>query len=457
MKKINKLFTALFISALVFSSCSTTDLDPSLEQSKSVEGSIKSVSDLEGIIKGAYNEMTASGYYGRDFIINNEVRSDNCFSNGNSGRFTTQASFAYTSNTGFIFDDAYQAIAIANIIIHTDISTLTGDANKGKHLQGQAYAVRALAHFDMVKQYGQQHAGGTLGVPYVTEFKGSDLFPSRNTVADNKASIYSDLEMAYQNMSPAYFDGSKEFMSQMTAKALESRVATYFGDWTRARDAANTVMGSGLYSIMSASNYVSSWSGKGNGNSIFELAFNATDNAGINGLAYIYRTTGGGSYGDVQVIDEVAMLYSAGDVRAGILGMEGTMLRNIGKYPDNQGYDNVVVIRYEEVVLNYAEALWRINAADTNALTAINQITSNRGAAAITALTEDVILDERRKELIFEGFRFDDLVRTGKAIEKKYVQQNFSATIPYGDSRLAWPIPQAEIDANSNMTQNTGY
>ncbi len=458
MKKINKLFTTLFIFTLIFSSCNTADLDPSLEQSKSVEGSIKTVSDVEGIMKGAYNAITGSGYYGRDFIINGEVRSDNCFSNGNSGRFTTQASLAYNANSGFMFDDAYRAIAIANIVIATDLSTLEGDAAYGAHLQGQAYAMRALAHFDLVKTYGQQHAGGTLGVPYVKEFKGSDLFPARETVAANKADIYADLEMAYSKMSNAYFDGSKEYMSKMTAKALESRAAIYFGDYPRAKSAAKVVIDSQLYSVMSAANYVTSWAGKGNGNSIFELAFSPTDNLGGNGLAYIYRTTGGGSYGDVQVIDGVDGIYDAGDVRKGILGMEGTMLRNIGKWPENQGYDNVVVIRYEEVILNYAEALFEEGVASYPAAIAqLNAITSKRGAAAYTTISKADILNERRKELMFEGFRFDDLMRTGAGLVKTSVQQNFAATFTYPNNAFAWPIPQGEIDANSNMVQNTGY
>ncbi|TJY37054.1 RagB/SusD family nutrient uptake outer membrane protein [Pontimicrobium aquaticum] len=452
MKKVYILFTTLAFIGLI--SCNTEDLEPSLEQNKSVEGSITSVEDLYGIIKGAYNEMTASGYYGRDFIINNEVRTDNCFSNGNSGRFTTEASFAYTPNTGFMFDDAYQAIAAANIIIGTDVASLEGDTDYGLHIQGQAYAVRALAHFDVLKQYGQQHVGGTLGIPYVKEFKGDNLFPARNTISENKADIYADLETAFSLMDDNYFDSSKEFMSKYTAKALESRVATYFGDWPRVVDAAEEVINSNLYSIMSAANYVGSWASKGNNNSIFELAFNTSDNLNISSLGNIYRTTGGGSYGDIQVIDGVDAIFEPGDVRGGILGYEGVMLRNIGKFPSNQGYDNVVIIRYEEVILNYAEALFETGG---DALTQLNLITSNRGATPYLTATKENILNERRKELMFEGHRFDDLVRTGQDIEKTSLQQNFASTIPYGDHRLAWPIPQAEIDANSNMEQNPGY
>jgi len=87
----------------------------------------------------------------------------------------------------------------------------------------------------------------------------------------------------------------------------------------------------------------------------------------------------------------------------------------------------------------------------------LNLIPSNRGASLYTTINENNILLERRKEFIFEGKRFEELTRMGRDIEKLYLQQNFAATIPYGDYRLAWPVPQAEIDANSNMMQNEGY
>ena len=463
MKKINILFriAVLIVFLGSINACSTDDLEPTLAQNKNINGGLTSVENIHSLIKGAYSGLTVSGYYGRDYIINNEVRSDNCFSNGNSGRFTTQASFSYNENTGYFWDDAYEVIANANVIIGLDLEELDGDTDWARHIQGQAYALRALCHFDMVKQYGQQHVGGTLGVPYVTEFKGEDLFPARNTVTEVRDFILQDLNTAFDLMDASY-DESTEFFTKYAAKALEANVAIYFEQWATAQAACEEVINNGGYSIISANDYVSHWTSDMSANSIFELAFNSTDNQGINGLAYIYRTTGGGSYGDVQVIDEVINLYDAADVRAGILGYEGVMLRNIGKYPDNQGYDNVVVMRYEEVILNYAEALFELSATGIGGLSALdylNQIPENRGLGAgyYATASKDNILEERRKEFIFEGKRFEELVRMGKDIEKLYLQQNFAATIPYGDYRLAWPIPSAEMDANSNMVQNDGY
>lgn len=453
MKTINKIiYSIALVGVTLFGSCSTSDLEPTLAQEKELEGNINSDEDLYGLLKGALNRMTSSAYYGRDIIINNECRTDNTFANGNSGRFSTVASFRYNSsgNTG-VWTQAYRVISSANLIIGADISTLTGNQDFAKHIQGQAYAIRALAHFDLMRNYGQQYVGGSLGVPYVTEFKGNEESPSRNTVDEVKSMIYTDLEAAYNNMDDAYYDPSKEFLSKTVAKAIESKVATYFGDWDRAKSASEAVINSGLYSIINASDYVASFAQDGSANSIFELAFSDTDNEGINGLGYIYR---GDSYGDIEVLDNVLDLYEEGDVRADILGYEFSLLRNMGKYPELNGYDNVNIIRYEEIILNYAEALFETGG---DALKQLNLLTSMRGATAYTYATKDDILKERRKELIFEGFRFDDLNRTGKGVEKIDIKQNILETIPAGDHRMALPIPRNETDANSNMVQNGGY
>ena len=105
---INKFYYIVLIVALTATgSCSVEDLDPSLEQSKKAENAIKSVGDMEGLIKGAYNRFSSSGYYGRDYLVTNEVRTPNVFANGTSGRFTTEAAFAQLPNSIYMWDNAY--------------------------------------------------------------------------------------------------------------------------------------------------------------------------------------------------------------------------------------------------------------------------------------------------------------------------------------------------------------
>ncbi len=449
-------YVHLFIlSICITTACTTNDLEPTLALQKSLEVSIVNVTNLYGVLKGALDEMTLNGYWGREIIAANEVRSDNVFSNGNSGRYTTQGAFNYNENSGGIWDNCYSVIASANIIINTDIASLDGDQNYGKHLQGSAYFLRALGHYDLVRFYGQQHSGGTLGVPIVTTFKGEDLFPERKSITDVKAAIVADLESAFSMMDEQYDDS--HFISKMAAPALLSRVGIYFGDWNTAKNAAQQVINSGKYSIIEADAYVGSWANKKNGNSIFELAFSSTHNNGSNSIAYIYRTQENGSgYGDLQVMPEVERLYDTLDVRAGILGYQGELLRNMKKYPDINGFDNIPIIRYEEIVLNYAEALLETGDIE-GALTQLNTLTSKRNATTYTTANKENILLERRKELIFEGHRWDDLMRTQKDIQSYGTLMQLLNTYSYPNNVFAYPIPAKEINANSNIVQNDGY
>jgi len=458
MKNLKTILIALLAITFI-TSCTTDNLDPSIEQEKSVEGSIQTTGDVKGILLGAYNRMTAMGYYGRNYIIFGEVRTDNTFANANSGRFVEPGRFKLQSSYADPYDAwfaMYRTIASANIIIGTDGAGLEGDLAEFNHYKGQALTMRALAHFDALKLFGQTHAGGTLGVPYVTEYKGNDLFPSRLTVDEVKTLIIQDLKDAKALMSTTYDDSLKQMFGSASPDALLSRVYLYFGMWPEARDAAKNVINTGSFSVMSKAGFVSSFATDGSSNTIFALAFSDTDNLGGNSLGFIYK---GAVYGDIEVLENAQDLYEAGDVRGqgGILGMEGDMIRNLGKYPALNGFDDVNIIRYEEVILNYAEALWRINSADPNVLVELNKITANRGATALTSVNLDVILNERRKELMFEGFRFDDLMRNNRSIEKVDAKQGFDSAIPYGDNRLAFPIPDDEVNANSNIIQNDGY
>ncbi|HEY9185350.1 MAG TPA: RagB/SusD family nutrient uptake outer membrane protein, partial [Salegentibacter sp.] len=109
----------------------------------------------------------------------------------------------------------------------------------------------------------------------------------------------------------------------------------------------------------------------------------------------------------------------------------------------------------EEIILTYAEALFQLGEGDP--LTWFNMIPEHRNADLYTEVNVDNILLENRKEFIFEGLWYWDMLRYERGIEKVDPLQNILEAVPYGDYRLAYPIPLNEIDANSNITQNPGY
>lgn len=469
MKKfIYTIIAIAFLGSL--SSCGKDALDPTLAQEKDVATSINTVDDLQGLLLGAYNRITTTSYYGRDVIIIGTIRADESFSDANSGRFQPETEMDMLITSGTVsgtWAQIYAVIASANILIGTDVANITGDAAKINHIIGQAYALRALGHYDLLRIYGQQHVtgGNGVGIPYVKTYKGGpeSLLPTRNTVAECKQFIMEDLATAASLMSNALNDPSKQYMTTYGAKALAARVALYFEDWATAKTMANDVITSGAYSICPADQYAAFWSTDGGVNSIFELAYSGTDNNNINGLSQIFR---GNAYGDIRALPELLDIFDDNDVRGGRVGGKAMIdwdpdptksfkLRNMGKYPSADYSDNIPLIRYEEVILIYAEASLETGAAGT-ALTYLNMLTSKRNANPYTVATKANILKERKRELVFEGFRFDDLARTHSSIPLISPLQAHGGPA-YGSYKYAFPIPQAEMLANSNMTQNVGF
>ena len=90
MKNIKK-YLLFFFAATIIVSCGDEDLEPVLSLDKDLASGIKSEADLGSVLNSAYDRMAASGYYGRNQIIDGDVRTDNMYSNMNSGRFASSS------------------------------------------------------------------------------------------------------------------------------------------------------------------------------------------------------------------------------------------------------------------------------------------------------------------------------------------------------------------------------
>ena len=140
----------------------------------------------------------------------------------------------------------------------------------------------------------------------------------------------------------------------------------------------------------------------------------------------------------------------------------------------NQGSDSsgnfvdtdIPLIRLAEIYLNYAEATIRGGGGDTNtAVSLINQIRErgfggSSGAISSGDLTLDFILDERSRELYWEGLRRTDLIRYNRFTSSSYLWP-FKGNEPTGvgvdEYRNLFPLPANVVAINSNLTQNEGY
>ena len=138
----------------------------------------------------------------------------------------------------------------------------------------------------------------------------------------------------------------------------------------------------------------------------------------------------------------------------------------VGKYEFKLGALNTLsndfpLFRLGEMYLIRAEAAYRINAADPNALVDLNVTASRAGLplTAITSLTD--IYNERGREMFAEAVRRSDMIRFGTFLKAhRYAKSTDGLRGARPDdpaSRIVYPIPQPQLNANPNLRQNTGY
>lgn len=160
---------------------------------------------------------------------------------------------------------------------------------------------------------------------------------------------------------------------------------------------------------------------------------------------------------------------------------------NVKKYVNTQDYAdptncgiNILLLRYAEVLLTYAEAKIELNELDQSVYTAINQVRNGRTDVQLPSLKAGLsqaalrtaVRHERTIELAFEGLHLADIRRwktaatvvPGNVYGITYKQNGVSKTVQVAVSRLfdakkhyIWPIPQTEIDQNHYLTQNAGW
>ncbi|HLP37608.1 RagB/SusD family nutrient uptake outer membrane protein [Lacibacter sp.] len=113
--------------------------------------------------------------------------------------------------------------------------------------------------------------------------------------------------------------------------------------------------------------------------------------------------------------------------------------------------NDFVLFRYADVLMMKAEAEARKADNPNLALAAFNQVRARSNAAALPALTWDIMLDERGREFAYEGWRRNDMIRFGKW------ESAFGLKTDNTITRRIYPIPQFFISGNPNLKQNPGY
>ena len=453
--------TVLFLS---LASCEKSFLELKPPTSLTPEFALATEADLQVALRGAYAGLKSTALYGRSLMVLGDMMADNTYQSAlNTNRYTNFNLYNYLVTDGDVaglWNASYSVILRANNIINSPIA----DNANIQQIKGEAYAIRALAYYNLVRYFGSPYTldPSKLGVPIVTTYQ-ADLKPERAKIADVYALINKDLNQAYTLMTK--FTNSSQF-SKYSAKALQAKVYLTMGDKTNAKAAALDVITNSGFTAISSAAHTGYWAGVAprtdKVETLLEISFDAVANNAFDALSYIYLQSG--NYGDMLCSSELYDLFESTDIRKSLYatgtrgGLASVFVNKYGSFTGD--HSDTKVIRMSEMYLIAAEASYPSNTAD--ALKYVNEVTSRRGATAIassgSALLEDIIT-ERRKELAFEGERYLDMQRLQRNIARSKNYPASALSIDFTNFRRIMPIPQGELDANPNIKsqQNPGW
>lgn len=477
--KFKYIALTFLIISIVSCKKSFLDLDP--YDQVPVEESITNETEMATALNGAYNSLhtdhrsdpdnDGSNLFDRTLPLIGDLLADNvAIVIDNSNRYVEVMNYSYLNTNQWAegtWAAAYSTILSLNNIINAQIPATTTSSQ----LKGEALTLRALMYFYLVRLYAKPYtvSPDAPGVPLIVTYDPAAK-PARSKVSEVYVQIEKDLSDAFGLMTNTSKNSS--YITKYVARAVEAKVALTKGDWAAAKAAAQDVVDHGGYSLAAASDYLAYWSNptpvSNKVETIFEVSVDGVNNNGNNSLAYFYDPAG---YGDAFAIDALYNLYSATDVRKQLMkagDKSGQPIHIVLKYP-NAGNpddkDDDKVLRYSDVLLILAEADAR-SGDEANALVYLNMVAQKRdpsfgGFTTSGQTLIDNIIQERRKELAFEGDRYWDLMRLKMDVNRINLNNNYPSntplTLPAGSDKRIWPIPQAELDANPNIVPNPGY
>ncbi|KOS05177.1 hypothetical protein AM493_03355 [Flavobacterium akiainvivens] len=427
-------------------------------------------------------------------VLLGEIASDNTLCGGESATdvpgFQQIDDMTHTPvnpNLKNVWDWMFAGVNRANYILEFQDKL---DFEGKQSIIAQTRFLRAYFHFELVKWFG--------GIPMKGDMRfavGDETTIPRCTPQEVYASIEADLLFAIENLSVEAQEQGR--VTKGAAQALLGKAYLYQGKYQEASTVLETLIQSGTYTLVTDYNTIFESAGENGPESVFEVQYSDAEGAGFGCLqcsegnvavgfngprnyvgplydaGYSFNIPAQEAYDafepgdnrrDVAILDINAWAAANPGVTYGV-GYEHTGYYN-KKYIPRQGDlnlgdskltnpNNYRAIRYADILLMAAEAFNRAG-NDQKAQQYVNQVRqrafgdNNHNITSTGDGLYDRILLERRLELVGEGHRFFDLVRTGKAQSEI---NGFTS-----NKNEVFPIPYEEIQfSNGNWPQNPGY
>ncbi|EJF09104.1 MULTISPECIES: RagB/SusD family nutrient uptake outer membrane protein [Pontibacter] len=467
--------------------------------------------DISGIDEGFSN-------YLRQYWQAQELSTDEAIIAWNDGTLRDLHDMDWTPANEFLralYNRIFYQVSLTNEFIReTQDAQLSERGITGANLEearryrAEARFLRALSYWHALDLYGN--------VPFVTEQdRVGSFFPEQTTRADLFSYVESELLAIESELGePGFEYGRADKAAAWTLLAklyLNAEVYTGQGRYADAVTYSRRVIDSGRYQLEAeygnlflADNHTSS-------EIIFPITFDGLRTTTWGGMTYLVHAPVGGNmnaaafginggWGGLRTTknivelfpstnatpDERAMFHTDGqnleiaDIFTFTDGYPITKFKNVnragqagsdpsGNHPDT----DFPMFRLADVYLMYAEAVLRGGGGSAaDALDYVNQlrrraytdatgnVRGNGGAISQGQLTLDFIINERARELKWEGHRRTDLIRFNRFTSATYVWP-WKGAVPEGrgveEFRRLYPIPSTDLTANPNLTQNPGY
>jgi starch-binding outer membrane protein, SusD/RagB family len=452
----------LLLGSLLLNSCDKK-LDISQTDAIDADKAFQTMADLQGGLYAVYASSSNGTrlYYGS--ILSDEVK----LSDENRGQGQTEFRFQYSSGSGDLggLGQYYQLIDRVHRTLDgfekVPSASPADDASK-KQWRAELLTLRGVAYLEMLTAFSPAgYDANALGVAVVLK---SDLLakPTRNTVGEVMAQIEADLAVGRaESTIPASPVADPLRLSQSAIAAYQARAALLKRDYDKAISFATEAITLSNKTLNRAT-FQTYWTDDASNESETIFKYRNGTAPQLN-----WRDANGDVF--FEPSDKLKAQYNrVTDIRfSTYFGSAGADTSIVRKYPGSfrgPQLNDLKLIRLAEMYLIRAEANAEKDqlvaaATDLNALraariTGYTNVTLASKAEAVTA-----ILNERFKELCFEGFRFYDLKRKGLAVERLLSDsRNVNwQTLSANNFRFALPIPVGQIFANPNYQQNPGY
>lgn len=467
--------SVLFIIAL--SSCTKNLLNTVPKTTVSDANAFSTSDKILAGVNNLYSQVQTASYFGGRYIVFNEQRGDEFSQNdGNNSTGANVWNQSITASGNFVnavWTDAYAAINSANILIaNITNTTVIGDSLRKNYL-AEAKFIRAFNYFNLVTTYAapyaQNSSAAALPLRLTPSTSGGNNNFAFSKVSDVYTQILQDLNDAETDLPAAYATAllNESRAHKATAIALKTRVYLAKADYANViAEASKLVPAAAPYQYVSGStthrletNIVTVFSGTYTGpEAIFFLPFvsptEAPDNQSSLAYNYLYPILPLNTAG---IVSDPVFGSTSADARKGLVITNTVGQQLVNKFSHNSVpyNDYIPVIRYAEVLLNYAEAAANNNDPAT-AIALLNAVrqrsdpgyTFDPASIDPSSTLIPTILNERRIELLGEGFRTPDLLRRVQPLPAKTGNAGTAPEVLPTDANYVWPVPSSETAYN---------